>query len=52
MSFLKDKPIDPHKTKLIHLVSTLVVLLYNGTCAFQYTEVTFGDHNYTILESL
>ncbi|KAI9250362.1 hypothetical protein EDC94DRAFT_637064 [Helicostylum pulchrum] len=50
--FLYDKPIDPHKTKLIHLVSTLVVLLYNGTCAFQYTEVTFGDKNYTILESL
>lgn len=47
-----DKPIDPLRTKLIHLVSTLVVLLYNGTCAFQYMEVTFGINNYTILESL
>lgn len=47
-----DKPVDPLRTKLIHLVSTLAVLLYNGTCAFQYAEATFGNHNYTILESL
>ncbi|KAI8052598.1 calcium-activated BK potassium channel alpha subunit-domain-containing protein [Gilbertella persicaria] len=49
---ITDKPADPLRTKLIHLVCTLVVLLYNGTCAFQYMEVTFGVHNYSILESL
>ncbi|KAI7905603.1 uncharacterized protein BX663DRAFT_500307 [Cokeromyces recurvatus] len=46
------RPVDPLRTKLIHLVWTLVVLLYNGTCAFQYTERTFGVHKYTIMESL
>ncbi|KAG1443406.1 hypothetical protein G6F56_010682 [Rhizopus delemar] len=49
---ITDKPIDPLNTKLIHLVSTLVVLLYNGTCAFQFTEATFGKKEYTILDSL
>ncbi|KAI8637256.1 hypothetical protein BD408DRAFT_424858 [Parasitella parasitica] len=49
---LTDKPVDPLRTKLINLTSTLIVLLFTGTCAFQYTEVTFGTHNYTILESL
>lgn len=47
-----DKPTDPLNTKLIHLVSTLIVLIYNGTCAFQYTEATFGNKDYTILDSL
>ncbi|KAI9008928.1 hypothetical protein CLU79DRAFT_806343 [Phycomyces nitens] len=50
--FLYDKPVDPLNTKLIHLIGTLVVLLYNGMSAFQYCEVTFGANNYTILESL
>ncbi|CAO3703026.1 unnamed protein product [Rhizopus stolonifer] len=49
---ITDKPTDPLNTKLIHLVSTLVVLLYNGTCAFQFTEATFGKKEYTILDSL
>ncbi|KAI8979379.1 hypothetical protein BDF20DRAFT_974315 [Mycotypha africana] len=49
---IEDKPVDPLRTKLIHLVSTLIVLVYNGTCAFQYCEVTFGEQNYTILESV
>ncbi|KAI9470065.1 MAG: hypothetical protein EXX96DRAFT_588656 [Benjaminiella poitrasii] len=49
---IADRPVDPLRTKLIHLVSTLVVLLYNGTCAFQYTESKFGAHKYTIMESL
>ncbi|KAG1573936.1 hypothetical protein G6F50_002400 [Rhizopus delemar] len=48
----EDKPTDPLNTKLIHLVSTLIVLIYNGTCAFQYTEATFGNKDYTILDSL
>ena len=47
-----DRPTDPLNTKLIHLVSTLIVLIYNGTCAFQYTEATFGNKDYTILDSL
>ena len=47
-----DKPVDPLRTKLINLTSTLIVLLFTGTCAFQYSEVTFGTNNYTILESL
>ncbi|ORE09517.1 hypothetical protein BCV72DRAFT_248143 [Rhizopus microsporus var. microsporus] len=50
--FLYDRPSDPLSTKLIHLVSTLIVLLYNGTCAFQYTEATYGHESYTILDSL
>ncbi|EIE78949.1 hypothetical protein RO3G_03654 [Rhizopus delemar RA 99-880] len=50
--FVYDKPTDPLNTKLIHLVSTLIVLIYNGTCAFQYTEATFGNKDYTILDSL
>ncbi|KAI9254039.1 calcium-activated BK potassium channel alpha subunit-domain-containing protein [Sporodiniella umbellata] len=49
---ISDKASDPLNTKLIHLVSTLVVLLYNGTCAFQFTEATFGKKEYTILDSL
>jgi hypothetical protein len=49
---IKDRPTDPLNTKLIHLVSTLIVLIYNGTCAFQYTEATFGNKDYTILDSL
>ncbi|OAD70616.1 hypothetical protein PHYBLDRAFT_69548 [Phycomyces blakesleeanus NRRL 1555(-)] len=49
---MTDKPVDPLNTKLIHLIGTLIVLLYNGMSAFQYCEVTFGSNNYTILESL
>lgn len=47
-----DKAVNPLKSKLIYLVSTLMALLYNGMSAFQYCEVTFGDVNYSILESL
>lgn len=36
----------------MHLVGTLIALLYNGMSAFQYCEVTFGDINYSILDSL
>ncbi|KAI8643141.1 hypothetical protein BD408DRAFT_415336 [Parasitella parasitica] len=49
---MTDKPVDPLKSKLVHLVGTLVALLYNGMSAFQYCEVTFGDINYSILDSL
>ncbi|CAO3700020.1 unnamed protein product [Rhizopus stolonifer] len=49
---MADKPVDALKSKLIHLVGTLVVLLYNGLSAFQYCEVTFGNVNYSILDSL
>ncbi|KAG0768811.1 hypothetical protein G6F26_000843 [Rhizopus arrhizus] len=51
-SFLMHKPIDALKTKLIHLAGTIIVLLYNGLSAFQYCEVTFGNVNYSILDSL
>ncbi|KAI8068368.1 hypothetical protein BC940DRAFT_238176 [Gongronella butleri] len=44
--------IDPLKSKLIHLICTLMVLLYNGMSAFQYCESTFAGVNYTILDSL
>jgi hypothetical protein len=47
-----DKPVDPLKSKLMYLVGTLVALLYNGMSAFQYCEVTFGNINYSILDSL
>ncbi|KAG0194933.1 potassium channel, sub T, member 2 [Apophysomyces sp. BC1034] len=47
-----DRVWDPLKLKLLHLISTLVVLLYNGMAAFQYCEVTFGTTNYSILDSL
>ncbi|KAI8089736.1 uncharacterized protein BX664DRAFT_264101 [Halteromyces radiatus] len=50
--FLYDKVIDPLKSKLIHLICTLVVLLYNGMSAFQYCEATFASVNYSILDSL
>lgn len=46
------KSVDPLKSKLVYLVGTLIALLYNGMSAFQYCEVTFGDINYSILESL
>ncbi|EPB88136.1 hypothetical protein HMPREF1544_05080 [Mucor circinelloides 1006PhL] len=49
---MTEKPVDPLKSKLVHLVGTLVALLYNGMSAFQYCEVTFGNINYSILESL
>ncbi|KAI7868459.1 hypothetical protein BDF14DRAFT_1793440 [Spinellus fusiger] len=49
---ITDKPVDPLKTKLIQLIVTIAALLYNGMSAFQYCEVTFGETNYTILESL
>ncbi|CEP14358.1 hypothetical protein [Parasitella parasitica] len=49
---MTDKPVDPLKSKLVHLVGTLVALLYNGMSSFQYCEVTFGDINYSILDSL
>lgn len=49
---MTDKPVDPLKSKLVHLVGTLVALLYNGMSAFQYCEVTFGNINYSILDSL
>ncbi|KAI9009305.1 hypothetical protein CLU79DRAFT_806279 [Phycomyces nitens] len=50
--YLYDKPVDALKAKLIQLIITIAVLLYNGMSAFQYCEVTFGTVNYTILESL
>ncbi|KAI8332270.1 calcium-activated BK potassium channel alpha subunit-domain-containing protein [Chlamydoabsidia padenii] len=50
--YLYDKVIDPLKTKLIHLICTLMVLLYNGMSAFQYCEATFAGINYPILDSL
>jgi len=49
---MTEKPVDPLKSKLVHLVGTLVALLYNCMSAFQYCEVTFGNINYSILESL
>ncbi|KAL0097216.1 calcium-activated BK potassium channel alpha subunit-domain-containing protein [Phycomyces blakesleeanus] len=49
---MTDKPVDALKAKLIQLIITIAVLLYNGMSAFQYCEVTFGTVNYTILESL
>ncbi|ORZ17354.1 hypothetical protein BCR42DRAFT_326519 [Absidia repens] len=50
--YLYDKVIDPLKSKLIHLICTLMVLLYNGMSAFQYCEATFAGVNYSILDSL
>ncbi|ORX56940.1 hypothetical protein DM01DRAFT_318668 [Hesseltinella vesiculosa] len=50
--FLYEKVIDPLKSKLIHLICTLMVLLYNGMSAFQYCEATFAGTNYSILDSL
>lgn len=38
--------------KACHLVCTMVVLVFNGMAAFQYTEATFGDSSHTILDSL
>ncbi|GAA5796488.1 hypothetical protein HPULCUR_001860 [Helicostylum pulchrum] len=49
---MTGKSVDPLKSKLVYLVGTLIALLYNGMSAFQYCEVTFGDINYSILESL
>ncbi|KAI8981829.1 hypothetical protein BDF20DRAFT_863480 [Mycotypha africana] len=49
---MTDKPVDPLKSKLVHLIGTLVALLYNGMSAFQYCERTFGNIVYSILDSL
>ncbi|KAF7729991.1 potassium channel, sub T, member 2 [Apophysomyces ossiformis] len=49
---MTDKVWDPLKLKLLHLICTLIALLYNGMAAFQYCEVTFGTTNYSILDSL
>ncbi|KAI7876619.1 hypothetical protein K492DRAFT_135059 [Lichtheimia hyalospora FSU 10163] len=49
---LYDKPVDLLKSKLIHLICTLMVLLYNGMAAFQFCEATFANVNYSILDSL
>ncbi|ORZ13209.1 hypothetical protein BCR42DRAFT_72769 [Absidia repens] len=49
---MTDKVIDPLKSKLIHLICTLMVLLYNGMSAFQYCEATFAGVSYSILDSL
>ncbi|CAO3628322.1 unnamed protein product [Cunninghamella echinulata] len=49
---MTDKLIDPMQTRLIHLMSTLAALLYNGVAAFHYSETTFGTRWYTLLESL
>ncbi|CAO3617854.1 unnamed protein product [Cunninghamella echinulata] len=49
---MTDKLVDPLKSKLIHLICTLMVLLYNGMAAFQYCESTFANVNYSILDSL
>ncbi|KAI9307677.1 hypothetical protein BJ944DRAFT_157570 [Cunninghamella echinulata] len=50
--YLYDKLVDPLKSKLIHLICTLMVLLYNGMAAFQYCEATFANVSYSILDSL
>lgn len=47
-----DKPVDLLRTKLIYLISTLCVVLYNGMAAFQYCEATFGNINYSIIDSM
>ncbi|KAI9316871.1 hypothetical protein BX666DRAFT_205904 [Dichotomocladium elegans] len=49
---MTDKPIDLLKSKFIHLICTLMVLLYNGMAAFQYCEATFAHTSYSILDSL
>ncbi|CAO3626501.1 unnamed protein product [Cunninghamella blakesleeana] len=49
---MTDKVVDPLKSKLIHLICTLMVLLYNGMAAFQYCEATFANVSYSILDSL
>ncbi|KAI9247966.1 hypothetical protein BDA99DRAFT_564939 [Phascolomyces articulosus] len=49
---MTDKPVDLLKSKLIHLVCTLITLLYNGMAAFQYCEATFVGVKYSIIDSL
>jgi hypothetical protein len=47
-----DKPFNPVKGKLIQLVGTLLVLIFNGVSAFRYVEVTFGNQDLSIVDTL
>ncbi|KAI8141267.1 calcium-activated BK potassium channel alpha subunit-domain-containing protein [Fennellomyces sp. T-0311] len=49
---MTDKPVDAIQYKQIYLVGMIVVLLYNGMAAFQYSEAIFGGNNYCVLDSL
>lgn len=40
------------RKKQIHLVGTILVILFNGMAAFQFTESTFGTERYNVLDSL
>ncbi|KAI9489910.1 hypothetical protein BDB00DRAFT_875878 [Zychaea mexicana] len=49
---MTDKPVDAINYKQIYLVGMIVVLLYNGMAAFQFTEAIFGGNHYSVLDSL
>ncbi|CAM0140386.1 unnamed protein product [Umbelopsis sp. WA50703] len=49
---MTDKPFNPLKRKLIELIGTLIVIIFNGVSAFQYSEVTFGNQNLSLLDTL
>ncbi|KAJ2960839.1 hypothetical protein NQZ79_g3832 [Umbelopsis isabellina] len=49
---MTDKPFHPLKRKLIELIGTMVVIVFNGVSAFQYSEVTFGNQNLSLLDTL
>ncbi|KAG2175968.1 hypothetical protein INT44_000446 [Umbelopsis vinacea] len=50
--YLYNKPFNPVKGKLIQLVCTLLVLIFNGVSAFRYVEVTFGNQDLSLVDTL
>ncbi|KAI9313971.1 hypothetical protein BX666DRAFT_1863740 [Dichotomocladium elegans] len=50
--YIYDKPIDALKYKQIYLIGNIMILLYNGMAAFQYSEAIFGKRQCSVLDSL
>lgn len=43
---------DALQYKQVYLIGNIVILLYNGMAAFQYSEAVFGHIHYDVLDSL
>lgn len=52
MHYLLDKSMDALQYKQVYLIGNIVILLYNGMAAFQYSEAVFGHIHYDVLDSL
>ncbi|KAI7878308.1 hypothetical protein K492DRAFT_132936 [Lichtheimia hyalospora FSU 10163] len=50
--YIYDKSMDVLQYKQVYLIGNIVILLYNGMAAFQYSEAVFGRIHYDVLDSL